>query len=201
MRSLPPVNTISAGIDPSSREFFEARYRADEDPWSFATSQYELARYERILASLSGQVYESAFEPGCSIGVLTASLAPLCCRLLATDVSPTAISRARKRCAAFRQVSFRCEGLEDAEPRAWNLLLLSEIGYYFTAQRWRQLTGRLITALPCGATVLASHWLGTSRDHTMHGDEVHALLRERPDLHLTHSETHREFRLDRWSKQ
>lgn len=195
------MKPVSAGLDPSSREFFEARYRAQEDPWSFATNQYELNRYERIVSSLSGSRYGSAFEPGCSVGVLTEKLAPLCRSVLATDLSPTALTRARQRCAPFKHVTFCCEGLEETKPRAWDLLLLSEIGYYFTPHAWRQVARRLIAALPVGATVLASHWLGHSQDHSMHGDQVHAILRDRQDLHLTHSELHQDFRLDRWSKQ
>lgn len=201
MRGVPAMKDVFARLDPSSREFFEARYRAQEDPWSFATNRYELERYQRIAEVLAGQTCGSAFEPGCSVGVLKAKLAPLCRSLLATDFSASAIDRAGQRCAAFQHVTVRCESLEDAEPRGWDLLLLSEIGYYFTAHKWRQLTERLIAALPCGATVLASHWLGNSQDHTMHGDEVHAILRERHDLHLTHSERRPEFRLDRWIKQ
>ena len=39
--------------------------------------------------------YASAFEPGCSIGVLTAQLAPRCDRLLACDVAAAAVESAR----------------------------------------------------------------------------------------------------------
>lgn len=200
MGSVPAMNGESAGLDPSSRDFFEARYRAHVDPWSFATSHYELDRYERIITCLSGQMYENAFEPGCSVGVLTAKLAPLCRRLLATDLSPTAIDRARERCAAWQHVTLRCESILDAEPRCWDLLLLSEIGYYFTPHVWGSIANRLIASLPPGSTVLASHWLGHSPDHTMHGDEVHAILLDREDLHLIHSERHTEFRLEQWTK-
>jgi hypothetical protein len=128
-------------------------------------------------------------------------LAPLCRQLLATDLSPTAIDRARERCAAWPQVTLRCESLADAQPRSWDLLLLSEIGYYFTPRVWRFIAERLIAGLPAGSMVLASHWLGHSPDHTMHGDEVHGILLDRQDVHLIHSERHTKFRLDQWSKE
>ncbi len=195
------MKIVSGELEPSSSRFFESKYRATEDPWSFAANPFELDRYERILANLRGQTYANAFEPGCSVGVLTARLAPLCGRLLATDLSPTAVERARQRCSALPNITLRCEGLQDIEPQDWDLLVFSEIGYYFDPAAWRQVAGRLIVALPAGATVLASHWLGHSVDHRMHGDNVHAILRERPDLHLTQSERHSEFRLDRWIRQ
>jgi len=76
-------------------------YREKTDPWNFATDAYERSRYESLLSALAGQRYHRAFEPGCSIGVLTASLAPFCDELLAIDLSETAISHARRRCAVY----------------------------------------------------------------------------------------------------
>ena len=36
----------------NSVEEFEARYQRDEDPWNFASSPYEQAKYDRTLAAL-----------------------------------------------------------------------------------------------------------------------------------------------------
>ena len=65
-------------IRESSGEVFEALYRADPDPWRFASSTYEQGRYATLLRALQRDHYEYAFEPGCSIGEFTALLAPRC---------------------------------------------------------------------------------------------------------------------------
>ena len=49
-------------VDPAT---FEALYARTDDPWSFATSDYELGRYRATL-DLIGASYQRAFEPGCS---------------------------------------------------------------------------------------------------------------------------------------
>jgi hypothetical protein len=58
-----------------SQEAFEARYLQRPDPWRFAESPYELARYLTILSSLGRRAYATVYEPGCSVGVLTRQLA------------------------------------------------------------------------------------------------------------------------------
>jgi hypothetical protein len=69
-------------------EYFEDVYAASEDPWGFTTRWYEERKYSLSLAMLPRRRYGDAFEPGCSIGVLTAMLASRCDRLLSCDVSP-----------------------------------------------------------------------------------------------------------------
>src|SRR5262245_34180807 len=77
---------------------FEEKYRADDDPWRFASSAYEQRRYALTVAMLPARQYASAFESACSIGELTTRLAERCGRLLAMDASPAAVARARERC-------------------------------------------------------------------------------------------------------
>ena len=62
-------------LSPTSAEFFETMYAEREDPWEFASSQYERDRYAAIVRALGNRRYRRAFEPGCSIGILTPQLA------------------------------------------------------------------------------------------------------------------------------
>ena len=78
-------------------EYFERLYAASPDPWGFTTRWYEERKYALSLAMLPRRRYAEAFEPGCSIGVLTALLTPRCDRLLSWDVSAEAVRRARER--------------------------------------------------------------------------------------------------------
>ncbi len=187
--------------DTTSADFFEEKYRAEADPWNFAGSAYEQGRYAATIHALEGRRYRNAFEPGCSVGVLTEKLAALCDGVEAVDFAPTAIEAARTRCAALPHVMFRCTSLTDRLPvRGFDLIVLSEMGYYFTPEQWRATANDLIGTAEPGTTFLAVHWIGHWPDHLMSGDEVHAILREYAALRLMYEERHEHFRLDRWER-
>ena len=67
--------------------YFDAMYAAAPDPWSLRTRWYEARKYAISIAMLPRQRYRDAFEPGCSVGVLTGMLAPRCDRLLSCDMA------------------------------------------------------------------------------------------------------------------
>lgn len=185
----------------SSSAFFEAKYKEKADPWNFTTDAYELQRYDAIVSAISHQQYRRAFEPGCSIGVLTERLADYCDAVYAIDFSPSASKQAKDRCAHLPNVEVRCASiLEAPHMEDFDLLMLCEIGYYFSAEEWQRISSGLIESLPCGATVLGAHWLGESQDHRISGDEVHAILFRQPGLQLEYAERSEAMRLDRWMK-
>jgi SAM-dependent methyltransferase len=145
---------------------FEEKYRDLGDPWHFRTSRYEQRRYGIAMAMLPALRYRRAFEPGCSVGELTARLAFRVDALLAMDCSPTAVEMARSRCRGLDHVTFAVGELPEAwPPGAFDLVVLSEI------------VSRSAAALPPGGTLLALHWRGHSEDHVLHGDQVHAVAR------------------------
>jgi protein-L-isoaspartate O-methyltransferase len=188
-------------IEATSRQFFDLKYIAEEDPWHFSSSAYEQDRYATTIRALSGRRYKRAFEPGCSIGVLTAWLSSICDEVHATDISPVAISRAMQRCRGLANVVFECAALPAALPEAvFDLIVLSEIGYYFDDQQLKQLTSNLARRVEHGGVVVGVHWLGVSTDHLLAGDQVHEILRATDGLKLEQSERHACFLLDRWSR-
>ncbi len=192
--------------DTTSPAFFEAKYRADDDPWRFAESGYELDRYRAIIRALGGTRFRHAWEPGCSVGVLTEQLAAVCDRVDACDLSPTAVERARIRCARLPGVTIRCASLTEPAPiQDCDLIVLSEIGYYFTSLAWSAMLCSIVNAMQAGATLLAAHWLGNSPDHILHGDKVHALMHNEQLEHQVgerHEDAkHGGFRLDRWRRR
>ena len=186
-------------VDASSAAFFEAKYRQQADPWEFASSPYELRRYDAIIAALAARRYVRAFEPGCSVGVLTERLAGICDAVDAIDFSETAVEHARERCATLLNVVVVCASIAQCGPfKGCDLIVLSEVGYYFGPQEWREKVEDMLSSLKSGATVLATHWLGTSADHRISGDQVHEILHANSLLCLQHSERNEAFRLDRW---
>jgi hypothetical protein len=169
----------------TSPEFFEAKYRSDYDPWHFADSRYEQSRYAATVAALDGGWFEHAFEPGCSIGVLTQQLAPFCGQLIAIDISETAARVAAERCRALSNVQVSQGSLPaDIPPGMFDLIVLSEIGYYFEVDALQSLARSLAGRLNRDGVLLAAHWLGESPDHLLSGDQVHGVLAKRPALEL-----------------
>ncbi len=182
----------------SSAAFFEAKYQRKADPWDFSSNSYELQRYDAIIRAISHRRYRRAFEPGCSIGVLTRRLAHHCDEVYAIDFSISASAQAQVRCADLPQVEVHCASFPEGTPaKEFDLLVFSEIGYYFTPQEWENVSASLIDCLPQGATVLAAHWLGHSQDHRISGDEVHAILLSHPKLRNEYSLRNPKMRLDR----
>jgi SAM-dependent methyltransferase len=182
----------------SSAAFFEAKYERNEDPWNFERSAYERSRYNATLRALDGGRWRSALEPGCSIGILTEGLASFCDHLLAIDFSATAVRAAQHRCHHLTNVEVRCMELDSVPSFSnFDLIVLSEIGYYFTEHRFTRLSERIVNEMQRTSTLLAVHWTGHSKDHEISGDAVHEILLAQPELRATRSERHEGFRLER----
>ena len=154
--------------------YFDDVYRAKADPWDFATSPYEAAKYDATLDALPRAHYPSAFEAGCSIGVLTERLAPRCGQLLSIDVSEQALAPARERCAGLPQVRFERRYLPGEFPaETFDLILVSEVGYYLSLPDLRRLRAQCISQLKPRGHLLLVHWTPPVPDYPLTGDAVH----------------------------
>jgi SAM-dependent methyltransferase len=161
--------TVDAG-------YFRDRYAASPDPYGLAERWYEARKYAISVALLPRQRYSAAFEPGCSIGVLTAMLAPRCDRLLACDVIPDAVASARTRTAGLPGVRVERRAVPgEWPPHSFDLIVLSELLYYFDDADLDQVLRLGIGALRPGGHLLAVHWRHPA-PHPRTGDEVHRQL-------------------------
>jgi SAM-dependent methyltransferase len=185
----------------SSQAFFEKKYREAGDPWEFASSSYEQQRYATTIHALGGGHFSRAFEPGCSIGILTEQLAERCELVEAMDISPTAVRTAQQRCRDYANVTIRQGALPEAIPPGnFDLIVFSEIGYYFEPRVLAEIATRLVDRLQMGGMFLAVHWLGHSSDHRLNGDQVHEVLSGIPGLYPTEAQRHEGFRLNTWTR-
>lgn len=190
---------MNASRSPTSPDAFETLYRSSPDPWQFATSPYEQFRYATTLGSLQRAAYATAYEPGCSIGALTTSLAGLCEHVIATDIAPSAVARARERCRNLGNVTVRlATGLTDLPEEVLDLIVFSEIGYYFEVATLETYASALGRQLHSGGEFIAVHWLGNSADHVLHGDVVHETLLASLNLSWIGGTRHDGFRIDSW---
>ena len=127
--------------------------------------------------------YAAAFEPGCSIGVLTTRLAARCDSLLACDAIPDAVASAKARTTGLPGVRVERRQM----PREWpsesfDLIIFSELLYYFDDADLNSVLRLGISSLRPDGHLLAVHWRHPAPDHPRTGDEVHQVLAGHPGL-------------------
>jgi cyclopropane fatty-acyl-phospholipid synthase-like methyltransferase len=163
--------------------YFDAMYAAAADPWGFEERWYEQRKYAISLAQLPSARYRSAFEPGCSIGVLTRQLAARCDAVLACDVAAAAVDATRTRTRDLARVRVeRRDMARQWPPGRFDLIVFSEILYYFGDQDLRQVLASATAALEPEGTLLAVHWRHPVTEYPRSGDDVHRVLAAQPGL-------------------
>jgi predicted TPR repeat methyltransferase len=161
--------TVKSSFTP---DYFERLYSKDADPWKFATSRYELNKYEETIAVLGNRRFANAFEVGCSIGILTAMLAPRCDSLLAADVSEIALNRARRNCVGMDNVTFERMHI----PREWpektiDMIVFSEVLYFLGPADILIAASKSMRSLTRHGLVVLVNWTGAT-DYPCGGDEA-----------------------------
>jgi SAM-dependent methyltransferase len=176
---------------------FEARYRDDPDPWSYATSDYEHDKYAATLAACGIPPFGNVLELGSSIGIFSLMLAPHCRSLITIDGAPTAVRAARDRLAEFESVTTIEGTIPAAIPRrSYDLVVASEILYYLEPDA---LAGTLSVLRDCmrrGARLVTVHWRPAGPERPFDAAQVHALVRRQTWLAQVASEANPQYLLD-----
>ena len=159
----------------------EAVHDRAEDPWGVDTRWYERRKRALTLASLPAERYRNALELGCSVGALTADLLQRVDHVTAVDVSASSLDAARRRLAEpISQGRVVLERLQVPwqwpEGRYFDLIMVSEIGYFLSADAWAGLVDRCLGSLTLGGVLVACHWRGEPVGWPLDGDRLHATL-------------------------
>ncbi|WP_373511792.1 class I SAM-dependent methyltransferase [Persicitalea sp.] len=155
-------------------DYFEEIYAKSDDPWGFASREYELHKYLDTMMHLPQTRYRAAFEPGCSIGVLSGMLAARVDHLLAVDVSEKALERARLRNLNKENIDFQFMQFPREKPKGtFDLVLLSEVAYYWGDKEFDQARDEVMHLLEPGGDLVLVHWTPFVEDYPLTGDEVH----------------------------
>lgn len=172
-----------------------------------ASNDCELERETTILGFVPHGRFRRVFEPGCSIGELTARLAARCGFVTAIDIADTAIDAARDRCSGLDNVDVHQGSLLDNMPQGpYDLVVFSEIGYSFVPAQLVEVAHEIASRIEPRGQLIAVHGTGASPDHVVPGRVVHEILRE----HLPMEHLHREnyeyddrdgFVLDVWRRR
>jgi predicted TPR repeat methyltransferase len=146
-----------------ARTFFDDIW-ARGDFWGLETSEFERARYESLIAKLEPTGYDRVLEIGCGAGAFSRLLAPFARRLLAMDVSGTAISAAQSACGTLSQAEFRVSNIMDYDPKTegpWDLIVMSEticyLGWLYSFFDVCWLASELFAATAPGGHLLLSN--------------------------------------------
>uniref|UniRef100_UPI0035C95DF7 SAM-dependent methyltransferase n=1 Tax=uncultured Sphingomonas sp. TaxID=158754 RepID=UPI0035C95DF7 len=185
-------------------DYFDGIFAEDDDPWSLASSSYETEKFACTIAVLADRRYASALEIGCAHGVLTQRLAPLCTDLLAIDIAAKAIEQAERRCRDLPQVRFQRVAFPGEAPdvTAPDLVLLSEVAYYWSDSDLTAAAEWLRAHVAVGGRILLVHWTGET-DYPQTGDAaVTKLSAALGDLIVVERAERTEcYRLDLWTRR
>ena len=180
-----------------TEHYFDAFYDGKEDPWGFESRWYEIRKRALTIASLPRPLFSSGLELGCSIGVLTAELAGRCARLVATDIAERPLAAARARLAEQSHVSvLRADASVDVPRGPFDLVVLSEVAYYWSAEDLQRVLERIDAALSNDGVLVACHWRHPVDGYPERGDDVHASIRAHPAWSLLSEHREEDFLLD-----
>lgn len=177
--------------------YFAEMYRTSADPWHLAERWYEQRKYAVTMACLPLRRYRRAFEPGCSVGVLSALLAQRCDRLLSWDRRREAVAAAAERLGASPGAEAACGAVPGRWPEGeFDLIVLSELLYYFDAEQRARLLKTALGSLTDRGHLLAVHWRHHVPEHTAGADEIHGELRRAKELSTLARHEEEDFLLD-----
>nr|WP_296070374.1 SAM-dependent methyltransferase [uncultured Actinoplanes sp.] len=171
----PPAATVSD-------EHFLGMYLAKDDPWDLATKWHDRRKYAVTMASLPRERYRSCYEPGCSVGLLTAMLATRCDDVLAVDCVDSAVEQTRAAVREFPQVrAQRAMVPQELPDETFDLIVLGDLLYYLSADDLAAFLDGLAARLEPGGDLVSVHF----RDRQggdYDGHDVHAALAAVPGL-------------------
>jgi SAM-dependent methyltransferase len=131
------------------------------------------------------------------VGLLTAELAKSCDELIAVDISAHAVELARARTRDLPNVRvLNLDATSDLPVGRFDLVILSEVGYFWSAPVLTQAILNIREQLTDDAVVLACHWRHAVADYLLAGDEVHRVIREASGLPLVATHLEEDFRID-----
>ncbi|WP_285113684.1 bifunctional PIG-L family deacetylase/class I SAM-dependent methyltransferase [Leifsonia sp. fls2-241-R2A-40a] len=170
---------------PAADDHFERMHSERDDPWRVRTRWYERRRRAVLTASLPRERYARGLELGCSIGETTAVLADRCDVLTAVDGSAAAVEAAARLLHDRPTVTVEQRRIPDEWPDGADgadLVVVSELAYYFAEPEWDAVTDRILGSLRAGGDVVLCHWTGDADDFAQTAESAHARFIERSGM-------------------
>jgi SAM-dependent methyltransferase len=157
-------------VDAQAREFFQELWMRG-DHWDFESSEYEKTRLAHLFKMLDGRRYPRVLEIGCGSGHFTRLLARIADQIVALDIAPAAIERARSLAIGPAAIDFRVANIMEYKPGAdgpWDLVVMTEticyLGWLYPFFDVAWLAAEIFTATRAGGWLLLANTLGEVND-------------------------------------
>lgn len=184
---LPDVVSVPA---------FDELHARFDDPWGLERRWYERRKRALLLAALPREHYRRTLELGCAKGATTRALAARSETVVAVDASAVALAHARAR-PVPEGVSYEQRELPADWPEGrFDLIVLSELGYYWTAAQLALALDRIDSSGTADATLVLCHWRHPIADALAGGDVVHERATAHPGWRMLARHVEEDFRLD-----
>ena len=161
---------------------FDEMYDHSGDPWRFSGSFYEQRRRALVLAVLGRASYGRVLEIGCADGGLTRALVERSPAVTALDTSARAVDAAHAA-APTASVS-RGEAPTAIPAGPFDLVLLSEVGYFLSPLELMATLRRAVASLAAGGEIVLCHWqhptLGVPLDGALVHEQAAAVMGRPP---------------------
>jgi len=181
--------------------YFEELYRNNSDPWGYDFHWYEARKRQICLALLTRQHYQNVLEVGCSNGHLSVHLAQRAGRLLCIDVSESAVQLASQRLQKFEHVVVENRKIpEDFLVQKYDLILISEMAYYLSAEELHQFIEKLKQSLNTNGEILCCHWRHDIEGFELNAQQVHQSFQQHFPFHHYLSLNDPDFMIDLWTE-
>ena len=146
-----------------SRRELNSQFERQVDPWGYASTPNEGRRHQDELKMLdavrAGAKFGKVLEIGCAEGIFTEMLAERCDSLLAVDISPVALERARERRKWGEQVRFQeLDVRADPLPGPFDLIVIVHVLEYIRNRNaLSRIREKVIASLRNGGYLLLGH--------------------------------------------
>jgi LmbE family N-acetylglucosaminyl deacetylase/SAM-dependent methyltransferase len=158
-------------VGPSrTRASFEDFYERRPGGWDFS-SWYETRKREVLLSALPRERFGRTLELGCATGILTARLAERSDATVGVDIAEAPLREARWNAPT---VTFERLTVPDEWPDgAFDLVVLSEVGYYLSEADLDRTVDRALACLGDDGVFVACHWRHPDDDAVTDAARVH----------------------------
>ncbi len=94
-----PANSSVKKNEESLIEYFDAKYKSDDDPWDYESSAAEIMKYNFVvnLIKKTNPDIEFIIDVGCSFGYLSNKLSVICKNVIGLDASLHALIQAKSK--------------------------------------------------------------------------------------------------------
>ncbi len=119
--------------DPKYQKFVKL-FEKKSDPWSFSTSAFEKARFDKMLTLAKVVPHQKILEVVCAEGHFTKKLLTISRDVTAIDVSKEALVGAKKRAPGAKFVQTSIDDY-DLNRKKFDLVVASEVVYYIADKK------------------------------------------------------------------